>query len=156
MLIRKATPADSKVLYDLLRDLAEYEELLPEFVATEEGLKNQIFDPSNSFDAIIVEDEGQVVGMAIYYISFVTFLAGKGLFLEDLYVPPKYRGKGYGKGLLKYLAKLSLEIGCVRMEWNVLKNNKIALDFYDSLKATYLNDWVTCRMELPAMKDLAK
>ncbi len=156
MKVRSATREDSGILYSMLIELAEFEEMLGEFFATEENLAKLIFDPKTSFDAVVIEDAGQVVGMAIYYISFVTFLSGKSLFLEDVYVPEKLRGRGYGKSLLKYLAQKSLELGCVRMEWNVLKNNVRAITFYESLDAKALNDWVTYRMDLPAIKNLAK
>lgn len=152
--IRKATPEDSETIFHLIRQLAIYEKLEHEVVTTAEELKEQIF--SNGFaEVIIAEDNGSPVGFALYFFNFSTFLGKPGLYLEDLFVEPEYRGKGYGKALLAGLARIAVEKGCGRMEWSVLDWNTPSINFYKSLGAQPMDDWTVFRLTGAEITNLA-
>jgi len=153
--IRQAEPADVPVLLDLIRGLAEYERLLEQLCATEEGLRSHLFGERPAAEAVLAEADGAAVGFALYYRSFSTFLGRPGLYLEDLFVRPEYRGRGYGKALMVFVARLANARGCGRLEWSVLDWNTPARDFYRTLGARPLEDWIGQRMSGEAIARLA-
>ncbi len=147
--IRSSHPADVGVILELIRALADYEKLTAEVVATEEQLRRSLFPADGSAPAahcIIAEADGRAAGFALYFFNYSTFLARPGLYLEDLFVRPEFRGRGLGKALLLHLAKLANARGCGRMEWSVLDWNQPAIDFYESLGARRMKEWQICRL----------
>lgn len=148
-LIRPAVAADVPTILELIRGLAAYEKLAHEVEATEEKLRLSLFPGDATPPAahcILAESAGAPVGFALYFFNYSTFLARPGLYLEDLFVQPEYRGRGLGKALLLHLAKLANARGCGRMEWNVLDWNQPAIDFYESLGAQRMKEWKLCRL----------
>lgn len=145
-LLRSATIADVPVILGFIRDLAAYEKLSGEFVATEEKLRATLFATPPAAHVVIAEVDGRPAGFALYFFNYSTFLAQPGLYLEDLYVNPEHRGRGIGKALLLHLAKLANQRGCGRMEWTVLDWNEPAIAFYESLGARRLREWQICRL----------
>ena len=126
-----------------------------EVVATEELLKEWIFEKKKAEVIFAIEEEKEI-GFALFFHNFSTFLGRSGIYLEDLFVLPEYRGKGYGKGLLKELAKITVERGCGRLEWCCLDWNKPSIDFYLSLNATPLDDWTTYRLTGDSLNKMAE
>ena len=118
--IKPATPADAPIILQLIRELAEFERLLPEVQATEEQLREQLFGARPSAEVVIARMGDEVSGFALFFHNFSTFLAKPGIYLEDLYVRQKFRGQGCGEALLRHLARLAIERGCGRLEWSVL------------------------------------
>ena len=145
-MIRPAVPADVPALVQLVRDLAEYERAPDEAVATEAQLHDVLFSPQAAVFCDVAEVEGEVVGMAVWFLSFSTWLGRHGIYLEDLYVTPSHRGEGHGKAMLATLARRCVEQGYGRLEWSVLDWNQPAIDFYRRLGASVLPDWRICRM----------
>lgn len=141
-----ATPEDVPVVFDLIKALAAYEKLSHEVTGTTQQLAQALFGDRTYAEAILARWQGQPVGFALFFHNFSTFLAQPGLYLEDLFVLPDYRGKGIGKALLCYLADLAVERGCGRLEWSVLDWNQPAIDFYQHMGATVLPDWRICRV----------
>ena len=152
---RFAQEKDVSLILRFIRDLAEYEQMLDEVVATEEILKEWIFD-KNKAEVIFALENDKEVGFALFFHNFSTFLGRSGIYLEDLYVMPQYRGKGYGKGLLKKLAQIAVERGCGRLEWWCLDWNKPSIDFYLSLGAQAMEDWTVYRIAGDTLKTLAE
>jgi GNAT superfamily N-acetyltransferase len=151
-LIRPATPADLPVILGFIRGLATYEKLLHEVEATEEKLGATLFGPRPAAECVLAFAENTTpAGFAIFFTNYSTFLARPGLYLEDLFVPPEFRGRGIGKALLLHLAALANQRGCGRMEWSVLDWNQPAIDFYESLGAERKTEWTTCRLTGPAL-----
>lgn len=144
----------SKILY-FIKALADYEKLLNEVIATEEILKEWIFEKKKAEVIFLMEDKKEV-GFALFFHNFSTFLGRAGLYLEDLFVLPEYRGKGYGKALLKKLASIAVERGCGRLEWWCLDWNKPSIDFYKSLGAEPMDEWTVHRLTGETLKNLAK
>lgn len=153
--IRFATEKDTDLILDFIKGLAEYEKMENDVVATSELLKEWIFEKKKA-EVIFALDEGKEVGFALFFHNFSTFLGRSGIYLEDLFVIPEYRGKGHGKALLKELAKITVERGCGRLEWCCLDWNKPSIDFYLSLGAKPLDDWTIYRMAGEELKNLAK
>ncbi|MBQ0159757.1 MAG: GNAT family N-acetyltransferase [Bacteroidales bacterium] len=152
---RTATPNDVPLILYFIKELAVYEKMLDEVVATEEILTEWIFN-KHSAEVIFVLHEGKEVGFALYFHNFSTFVGRAGLYLEDLYVMPEYRGMGYGKGLLRRLAQIAVERGCGRMEWVCLDWNKPSIDFYRSLGAQPMDDWTIYRLAGESLKQMAE
>lgn len=152
---RFAVESDVKLILQFIHELAEYEKMLDEVVATEELLKEWIFDKQKA-EVIFALVDGREVGFALFFHNFSTFLGRAGIYLEDLYVRPEYRGKGYGKGLLKELARIALERGCGRLEWWCLDWNRPSIDFYLSLGAEPMEDWTVYRIAGKTLRDLAE
>ncbi|NLT97335.1 MAG: GNAT family N-acetyltransferase [Christensenellaceae bacterium] len=152
---RYATEADTSLILYFIRELAAYEEKLDEVVADEKLLREWIFDKKKA-EVIFALENGREVGFALFFHNFSTFLGRAGIYLEDLYVMPEYRGKGYGKGLLKTLAKIAVERGCGRLEWWCLDWNKPSIDFYLSLGAEPMEEWTVYRIAGETLKELAK
>jgi GNAT superfamily N-acetyltransferase len=159
-MIRPATPHDVPTILALIRELAEYEKLLDACVATEELLRKNLFGPDRAAEAILATIPGgggkeQIVGYALFFKSFSTFLASPGIYLEDIYVQPVHRGKGYGKAMLHHLAKLAVQRNYGRVEWCVLNWNTPSINFYKSLGAIPMNEWTTYRLTDDALQKFA-
>ncbi|MBS0399533.1 MAG: GNAT family N-acetyltransferase [Proteobacteria bacterium] len=154
--IRPAQPADIPLVLALIHGLAEYEKLGHEVVATEEKLRQSLFGDRPSAEALIARYKGSPAGFALYFHNFSTFLGQPGLYLEDLFVKPEFRGHGIGQAILVHLAALALERGCGRFEWAVLDWNRPARDFYESLGAKPMTDWIIHRVSGEALIRLAQ
>jgi GNAT superfamily N-acetyltransferase len=146
MTLRFATDADVPQILAFIRALADYERLLHEVVATEDGLRHALFGPRPYAEVVLAEHDGVPVGFALFFHTFSTFLGQPGIYLEDLFVIPEARGTGVGKALLAELARLALARGCGRVEWAVLDWNAPAIRFYDSLGATPNDGWTVYRL----------
>ena len=151
---RFATPDDVPVILNLIKQLAEYEKAADQVVATEKLLHESLFE-QRAAEVLLVEVDGRAVGFAVFFTSYSTWLARAGIFLEDLFVLPDERGKGYGKGLLVRLAQIAVERGCGRLEWNCLDWNQPSIDFYLSLGAEKMECWTTYRLEGDTLEALA-
>ena len=151
---RFATPDDSELILRFIKDLAEYERMSDEVVATEDLLREWIFERGKA-EVLFVMEDGVEVGFALFFHNFSTFLGRAGIFLEDLFVMPEHRGKGYGKGLLVQLARIARERGCGRLEWNCLDWNQPSIDFYLSLGARQMDLWTTYRLTGETLERLA-
>lgn len=152
---RFATEADVDLILQFIRELAEYEKMLDQVVATGELLREWIFEKQKA-EVIFALADGREVGFALFFHNFSTFLGRAGIYLEDLYVKPEYRGRGYGKGLLKALAGIAVERGCGRLEWWCLDWNQPSIDFYLSMGAEPMKDWTVYRIAGETLRDLAK
>ncbi len=155
-MIRAALPADVATIAALIRDLAEYEKLSHAVSLDEGRLREHLFGPRPYAEVLLAEEEGRVVGFALFFSNYSTFLARPGIYLEDLFVLPAERGKGHGKALLVALARLAVERGCGRLEWIVLDWNEPALQFYKALGAAPLDDWTMCRVTGADLEALAR
>lgn len=154
--IDKATPEDVPLILEFIRDLATYEKLLHEVVATEESLRKNLFGDNPVARAILAHYKDQPAGFALYFYNFSTFLSRPGIYLEDLFVKPALRGKGIGKALLIYLAKHAREKGCGRFEWAVLDWNQPSIDFYLSLGAKLKKEWIVNQLAGESLENLAR
>lgn len=154
--IRFAKEGDLPLILEFIRELAEYEKLLDEVVATEEKLRDTLFGSESYAEVVIGEYEFEPAGFALFFHNYSTFLAKPGIYLEDLFVRPAFRGKGFGKTLLRYLAKLAVERDCGRLEWAVLDWNDPAIKFYESLDARPLDDWTVFRLTGEPLEQLAE
>lgn len=152
---RYAERKDVSLILHFIKELADYEQMLNEVVATKELLEEWIFDNKKAEVIFAVEGEKEV-GFALFFHNFSTFLGRSGIYLEDLFVFPQYRGKGYGKALLKKLAEVATERGCGRLEWLCLDWNKSSIDFYLSLGAESMKDWTVYRIDGDTLKQLAE
>lgn len=152
---RYAQETDAGLILEFIRELAEYEKMPDDVVATPELLKEWIFE-KNKAEVIFALEDGREVGFALFFHNFSTFLGRAGLYLEDLYVKPEYRGKGYGKGLLKKLAQIALERKCGRLEWTCLDWNRPSIDFYLSLDAKPMDEWTIYRLTGDSLKKMAE
>jgi GNAT superfamily N-acetyltransferase len=150
-----AKPSDVPLVLELINELADYEKLKDEVIATEASISQALFGSRPSAEAVIARIGGEPVGFALYFHNFSTFLGKHGLYLEDLFVRPAYRGRAVGKALLRYLAALALERDCGRFEWAVLDWNRPARDFYEALGAQAKSDWIIHRMSGEALRRLA-
>jgi GNAT superfamily N-acetyltransferase len=145
-MITPATPDDLTVLHGLIRELARFEKLEHEFTATPEALGQALFGAHRVAEALLVHVDGVAAGYAIYYHTFSSFTGRPGIWLDDLYIVPHYRKQGLGRQLIEAVARLAAERNCGRFEWIALDWNKRALDFYRSLGAKTLDDWVLLRI----------
>ncbi len=152
---RYAKETDAALILDFIKGLAEYEKMLDEVIATEDLLKEWVFEKKKA-EVIFALEDGKEVGFALFFHNFSTFLGRAGIYLEDLFVKPEYRGKGYGKGLLKKLAQIAVERGCGRLEWWCLDWNKPSIDFYLSLGAEPMDEWTTYRVTGENLNKLAE
>lgn len=153
--LRAAEPRDLPELVRLIGALAEYEHLTHLLHVTPEALGAQLFGPRPAAEAMVAEVDGSVVGFALWFTSFSTFLCRPGIWLEDLFVLPEHRGRGLGKAMLRRLAALAVERGCGRFEWSVLDWNAPAVRFYEAMGAAVLPDWRICRVTGDALQRLA-
>lgn len=154
--IRSATIKDCALICQFVHQLAVYEKLEDEAVATDEDIASSLFGDKPQAEVVIAERGGEPLGFALFFHNYSTFLGRRGLYLEDLFVIPEARGSGAGKALLKHLAQLALERGCGRFEWWVLDWNTPAIDFYKSLGAEPMEDWTVFRLSGEALEKLAK
>lgn len=152
---RFATEKDTDLILSFIRQLAEYEKMSDLVVADPEILRQWLFDRKIA-EVIFSMEDGKEVGFALFFHNFSTFLGKAGIYLEDLYVLPEYRGRGHGKGILRELARIALERGCGRFEWWCLDWNKPSIDFYLSLGAEQMSDWTTYRFSGESLKKLAE
>ena len=155
LMIRQAERKDCAMILSFIKALAVYENMLDEVVADEALLEEWIFDKQKA-EVIFAVEDGKEVGFALFFHNFSTFLGRAGIYLEDLFVLPEYRGKGYGKALLKKLAEITVERGCGRLEWSCLDWNQPSIDFYLSLGAVRMDDWTTYRMTGETLKRFTK
>ncbi|KQQ87343.1 GNAT family N-acetyltransferase [Massilia sp. Leaf139] len=154
--VRPAEPADVSHIHSMIVELAVFEKLEHMVVATEELLHEGLFGTRPACEAIVGEENGEVVAFALFFHNFSTFLTKKGLYLEDLYVRQSHRGKGYGTQLLSTLAQIAVERKCGRFEWSVLDWNEPAIGFYRTMGAEILPEWRICRVTGEALDHLAR
>ena len=154
--IRPAEPADITHIHSMIVELAVFEKLEHMVVATEELLHEGLFGTRPACEAIVGEENGEVVAFALFFHNFSTFLTKKGLYLEDLYVRQSHRGKGYGTQLLSKLAQIAVERNCGLFEWSVLDWNEPAIGFYQTMGAEILPEWRICRVTGEALDHLAR
>ncbi len=152
---RFAEEKDAALILRFIKELADYEQMLNEVVATEDLLREWIFEKQKA-EVIFALEDGKEVGFALFFHNFSTFLGRAGIYLEDLYVRPEHRGKGHGKALLKKLAQIAVERGCGRLEWWCLDWNKPSIDFYISMGAEPMNDWTVYRIAGDTLRRLAE
>jgi GNAT superfamily N-acetyltransferase len=152
---RTAEEEDVPIILGFIKGLAQYEKMSDEVVATEELLKEWIFDKKKA-EVIFVVKDGKEIGFALFFHNFSTFLGRAGIYLEDLYVLPEYRGRGYGKELLKEVARIAVERGCGRFEWACLDWNEPSIEFYLSLGAEKMDEWTIYRLSGEALKKAAQ
>jgi GNAT superfamily N-acetyltransferase len=150
-----ATERDIPVILELIRALADYEKLADRVIATEERLRETLFGAHPAAEVVLAQCDQECAGFAVFFSNYSTFLAQAGLYLEDLYVKPHWRGQGIGLALLKHLAKLAAERGYGRMEWAVLGWNQPAIEFYRKLGAVPLDEWTTYRLSGEALNRLS-
>ena len=153
--IRPARPDEAGVVLDLIKQLAVYERCENDVVADEATIRQSLF-VERSAEVVLAEEEGMVVGFALFFHNFSTFVGRKGMYLEDLFVIPEKRGLGYGKALLKYVAKLAVQRNCGRMEWICLDWNEPSLRIYRSIGAVPMSYWTLQRLDEQALKAFAK
>jgi GNAT superfamily N-acetyltransferase len=153
--IRTTTESDLAVILSLIRELAEYERAPDAVVATEAGLREVLFGAKRSAEVLLASEEQEPVGFAVFFHNFSTWLGRPGLYLEDLFVRPEKRGKGYGRALLERLARIAQERGCGRMEWAVLDWNDPAIQFYRKLGAQPMDEWTVFRLTGEGIAKLA-
>lgn len=154
-MIRPATPADIPAIIQLIRALSDYEKLSDQVVVNEAQLREHLFGPRPYAEVLLAEEASQVVGYALFFHTYSTFLGRPSLYLEDLFVLPEHRGRGHGKGMLARLAQLAVERGCGRFEWMVLDWNTPAIQFYEALGAVVAPEWKLCRMTGDALRRFA-
>ena len=154
-MIRPATPADLATIAMLIRALADYERLAHAVELSERDLHDHLFGPRPFAEVLIAEDDGRSVGFALFFHNYSTFRTKPGIYLEDLFVLPEYRGRGHGKALFLAVAKLAVRRGCGRFEWAVLDWNEPAVGFYKALGAVSMGDWTVMRLTGDALTKLA-
>ena len=155
MIFRYAEEADAALILEFIKELAEYEKMSADVVATEELLRVWIFVKKKA-EVIFALEDGKEVGFALFFHNFSTFLGRAGIYLEDLFVKKEYRGKGYGKALLKKLAQITVERGCGRLDWSCLDWNRPSIDFYRSLGAEALDEWTVYRLTGETLHKMAE
>ncbi|MBS0849269.1 GNAT family N-acetyltransferase [Citrobacter sp. JGM124] len=156
MIIRQATPNDAQAIYDMIYELAVYEKAPEEVVTTPNEIRESLFAADSKTEALICEIAGKIAGYAVFFTSYSTWLGRNGIYMEDLYVSPEFRGHGAGKALLKTIAKYAVERRCGRLEWSVLDWNQPAIDFYLSIGAAAQSEWVRYRLSGDALINFSK
>ncbi|EOU1338744.1 GNAT family N-acetyltransferase [Cronobacter malonaticus] len=154
--IRAARPEDATAIYEMIYELAVYEKAPQEVVTTPEEIRETLFGAGSKTEALICETDDKAVGYAVFFTSYSTWLGRNGIYMEDLYVSPEYRGKGAGRGLLKHIAQCAVQRQCGRLEWSVLDWNQPAIDFYLSIGATAQSEWVRYRLDGEALLKFAE
>jgi len=154
--ITKITPERVPELLKLIKELARFERLADEVEATVPVLRESFFGPQPAAGALLADCEGKLAGYAIYFYTFSSFIGRRGIWLEDVYVRPKFRRQGLGRGLIEAVARIGAERNCGRFEWTALNWNKRALDFYDRLGARVMDEWVLLRLNAAGLRRLAK
>jgi GNAT superfamily N-acetyltransferase len=153
--VRVASPADAPLIMEFIRDLAEYERLLHAVEATEADIRRDLFGENPRAFCEIAESDGRPVGFALWFYNYSTFRAHHGIYLEDLFVRPQFRGRGIGKALLRHLARRAMQEGCARCEWWVLDWNTHAIEFYKALGAKPMEEWTVFRLDGEALAQVA-
>jgi len=153
--LEAATERDVPLVLNFIKDLAAYERLADDVVATEDSLRACLFGPDRIASAVLAYVDDEPAGFAVYFFSFSTFLAKPGLYLEDLYVKPEWRGRGIGRALLAHLARIAVDRGCGRMEWSVLNWNELAIGVYGAIGARPMTEWTVQRLSGSALTALA-
>jgi GNAT superfamily N-acetyltransferase len=153
--IRPATVEDVETIFQLIQALAEYEKLSDQVTGSAEQLHDHLFGARPCIEALLADHQGIAIGFALFFTNYSTFLTKPGLYLEDLFVMPEYRGKGVGKSLLSHLARIALQRNYGRLEWSVLDWNEPAIGFYQRIGATVLPDWRICRVTGDAIEKLS-
>lgn len=153
--IVEATEKDCSTIGQFIRYLAEYEKMSDDVIWTEESLYHELFIEKNARVLLAKQDE-EVIGFALYFFNFSTFVGKKGLYLEDLFIKPEYRKKGYGKAMFKKLAEIAIEKNCGRMEWVCLNWNEPSIEFYYQLGAVGMDEWTTYRLTEDKIKQIAQ
>ena len=153
--IREATPGDAPLILRFIRELAEYERALSEVGATEEMLVQSLFGPEANARSLICEQGEEAIGFALYFYNYSTWQGKYGIYLEDLYISPEYRGIGAGKALLQHIARIAVAEDCGRFEWSVLDWNEPSIAFYESFGAKAKSEWVGYRLSGEALKNFA-
>ncbi len=156
MIIRQATPNDTQAIYDMIYELAIYEKAPEEVVTTPDEIKTSLFGADSKTEALICEIAGKAVGYAVFFTSYSTWLGRNGIYMEDLYVSPAFRGNGAGKALMKTIARYAVARQCGRLEWSVLDWNQPAIDFYLSIGALPQSEWVRYRLSGEALISFAE
>lgn len=154
LILRFATPDDVPAIFNLIKALAEYEQLSHQVTGSVEELKQHLFGEHPYAEVVLAELEETAVGFALFFHNYSTFLTRPGLYLEDLFVVPEYRRQGIGKALIVYVAQLAVLRGCGRLEWSVLDWNQPAIDFYKYIGASILEEWRICRVTGEALTQL--
>jgi diamine N-acetyltransferase len=154
--IRSAVPADNELIRAYIAELADYERAPEKAVASEADIARHVFGANPIMHAEMAEWEGRPAGFAFWYFNFSSWEGKPGLYLEDLWVRPEFRGKGIGKALLRHLAAIALREGCTRYTWQVLDWNTPSISFYQAMGAQVMEEWLTCRVEGEALKALAE
>jgi GNAT superfamily N-acetyltransferase len=154
--IREAAESDVPLILQFIHDLAEYEKLAHLVVATEEQLRSTLFGPVRMAEVLIASEDGAPAGFALFFHNYSTFLGQPGIYLEDLFVKPEFRGRGYGKALLVRLAQIARDRNCGRVEWAVLNWNEPAIAFYKSLGARPMNEWTVFRLMGEELEKMGK
>ncbi|NEQ68743.1 MAG: GNAT family N-acetyltransferase [Symploca sp. SIO2D2] len=155
-IIRPSIPDDVPMLFELIKALAEYEQLSHTVTGDAQTLKQHLFGTRPYAEAIVAECQKQVIGFALFFSNYSTFLTQPGIYLEDLFVLPEFRGRGIGKALITSVAELAVERNCGRLEWSVLNWNEAAIAFYQNLGASILPDWRICRVTENSLRILRK
>ena len=155
MLIRLATEADVPQILGLVKELAEYEKAPNEVIATELDIHESLFKPDSVTNCHVAEVDKKIVGIAVWFLNYSTWLGKEGIYLEDLYVKPEYRKNGIGLNLMKTLAKICVDRGYDRFQWAVLDWNEPSIKFYDSIGASPMTDWISYRLSGEALKKFA-
>ena len=156
MTIRQARPADAKAIYDMIYELAVYEKAPEQVVTTVDEIQASLFASDSKTEALICEIDNKVAGYAVFFTSYSTWLGRNGIYMEDLYVTPEFRGRGAGKALLRTIAQLAVKRECGRLEWSVLDWNQPAIDFYLSIGAVAQSEWFRYRLDGAALAAFAE
>ena len=154
MLVRPAKPDDVSLIWQLIHELAVYEKLENVMSSTEEDLRSTLFGSNPYAEVLLAFVDDQAAGFALFFHNYSTFKGKPGIYLEDLFVRPEFRGKGAGKELFRGVARIANERNCARMEWAVLDWNKLAIDFYEKLNASPLSDWILYRLDGEGLKQV--
>ena len=155
-MIRPANPDDCGTILSLIRELAVYEKMEAEVVATSELIRDSLFGDRPDAECLLAEVENNIVGFALYFFNYSTFLGRRGLYLEDLFVQPEFRKQGIGKALFKKVAEVAVERNCGRMEWSVLDWNEPSIEFYKSMGAVAMEEWTVYRLTGERLKSINK
>lgn len=154
--IRKATKADIPLILDFIKLIADYEKLSHEVIATESSLQKSLFEEKSTIQVLLAFEDNTPAGYAIFFNNFSTFIGRQGIYLEDIFVKPEYRGKGIGKKLFMEIVGIAKENNCGRLEWSVLNWNTPAIEFYESLGAVPMEGWTVYRLTEEKISELAK
>lgn len=152
--LRESEPCDVPLIFNLIKEIATYEEMIDEVVATEDSIRESIFEKKES-EVLIVEYEDKAIGYVLYFFNYSTFIGRSGFYLEDIYIKEEFRGRGFGKEIFKIIAGIAAKKGCKRMEWSCLNWNEPSIKFYKSLGAVPMSEWTVYRLTEDKIKEVA-